>query len=337
MDIWTAILRPCYGRAKALIRGGADLTVVGPAGETPLTLASRSGPADMVRLFLKAEVDPDSDPGFPLNAACANGRLSSVKVLLKAGANVNRVHPSTGTPLMYAVLKHHPDIVSLLRRNGAEINATNAAGRSALHQAASLGLPLEIFFLALHGADLCATTPIPHELSHYSAPFTPLAHAAHRGHFGIVCHLVEMMEKQGVAKCDRGLALCTAAASGHMDIINLLLAHGWDKMEPPKGSSPLLFAIASPNMQPAIVELFLSRVADIQATLEPEEMTALHLTASWGDTGILRYLVRRGANVKARTKTKGKTPLHVASRNAYSSHGLKAVRALLNAGADITS
>lgn len=145
------------------------------------------------------------------------------------------------------------------------------------------------------------------------------------------------MEKKGVAECDRGLALCTAAASGHMDIINLLLEHGWEKMEPPKGSSPLLFAIASPNMQPAILELFLSRGADIQATLGPEEVTALHLTASWGDTGILRYLVRRGANVEARTKTKGKTPLQVASRNAYSPDGLKAVRALLNAGAGITS
>ncbi|KAK7221495.1 hypothetical protein V2G26_009498 [Clonostachys chloroleuca] len=108
-------------------------------------------------------------------------------------------------------------------------------------------------------------------------------------------------------------------------------------MEPPKGSSPLLFAIASPIMQPAIVELFLSRGADIQATLGPEEVTALHLTASWGDTGILRYLVRRGANLEARTKTKGKTPLHVASRNAYSSDGLQAVRALSNAGANIAS
>lgn len=154
MDIWTAILRPCYGRAKALIRVGADLTVVGPAGDTPLRLASRLGPADMVRLLLKAGAGPNSDPGFPLNAACANGRLSSVKALLKAGANVNRIHPLTSTPLMYAVLKQHSDIVSLLRRNGADINATNAGGRSALHQAASLDLPLEIFFLTLHGADL---------------------------------------------------------------------------------------------------------------------------------------------------------------------------------------
>ncbi|KAK7221494.1 hypothetical protein V2G26_009497 [Clonostachys chloroleuca] len=128
MDIWTAILRPCYGRAKALIRGGADLTVVGPAGDTSLRLALRLGPADMVRLLLKAGAGPNSDPGFPLNAACANGRLSSVKALLKAGANVNRIHPLTSTPLMYAVLKQHPDIVSLLRRNGADINATNAAG-----------------------------------------------------------------------------------------------------------------------------------------------------------------------------------------------------------------
>uniref|UniRef100_A0A8H7NMB7 Uncharacterized protein n=1 Tax=Bionectria ochroleuca TaxID=29856 RepID=A0A8H7NMB7_BIOOC len=144
------------------------------------------------------------------------------------------------------------------------------------------------------------------------------------------------MEKKGVAECDRGLALCTAAASGHMDIINLLLEHGWEKMEPPKGSSPLLFAIASPNMQPAILELFLSRGADIQNTWTGRG-DGIASYCLLGHTGILRYLVRRGANVEARTKTKGKTPLQVASRNAYSPDGLKAVRALLNAGAGITS
>ncbi|CAH0044811.1 unnamed protein product [Clonostachys solani] len=335
MDLWVAILTPCYGRVKALVRQGADLTEADPRGETPLTFASRLASPDMVKILLKAGADPDSDPSFPLNAALENGRLVSAKALLKAGANINRVDPSTGTPLMYAVLQNHMHIVMFLLRNGADINATNADGRSALHEAASAGLLIMVVFLTIHGADLCATAPIRHNPSHYSAPFTPLAHAAHYGHFGIVTYLVERMEAKGVTAGDRGLALCTAAGSGFVDIVNLLLEHGWDKMEPPRGSPPLLFAIAKKKR--ATVDILLPKGADIHATLGPEEKTALHLAAAWGETRLLRNFIRQGANVDARTKIKGKTPLHVASQNRYPVYGLKAARALLNAGADIAS
>lgn len=138
------------------------------------------------------------------------------------------------------------------------------------------------------------------------------------------------MEKKGVVEYARGLGLCAAAASGHMDIINLLLEHGWDQMEPPKGSSPLLFAIASPNMQPAIVELFLQRCWHTGNTWigRGDGIASYCLLGRYWDSQIFSppRSKRGGQN-----QDQGKTPLYVASRNAYSSDGLKAVRALLNA------
>ncbi|CAH0034679.1 unnamed protein product [Clonostachys rhizophaga] len=330
MNIWDSIRRDSQDRVRDLIKHGYDLTTVDKAGDTPLTLASRSGTEDMVRLLLEAGVDPDFGPCFPLSAACANGRLSSVKVLLEAGANVNRGHPLTGTPLINAAVKKYADIVMFLLRNGADVNATNSAWMTALHWAALLGLVNMAQCLVRHGADL-----IPSEYFQYPDRFTPLAHAAHHDHLEMVKYLIGKMEEQGVAGSDRGLALCAAAGSGHVEIINLLLEHGWHNMELPKGSSPLLYAIA--HAQPTIAELFLSRGADVQATFGREKKTALHFAALWGQVRLLRNLIRRGANFEARTKTEGETPLHVASKNRYPSYGLKLVRALLNAGADIAS
>ncbi|CAG9983228.1 unnamed protein product [Clonostachys byssicola] len=106
-------------------------------------------------------------------------------------------------------------------------------------------------------------------------------------------------------------------------------------MELPKGSSPLLHAIRQGHPT-TIAEFFLSRGADIHATLGKDKKTALHLAASRGNVGLLRNLIRRGANLEARTKNKGETPLLAAVRHT-SSDCWKAVRVLLNAGANIES
>ncbi|VUC33685.1 unnamed protein product [Clonostachys rosea] len=332
MDVLAAIFSNNYIRVRALIKQGADLTAVGIAGDTPLMLASRKGRDSIVKLLLEAGVNPDTDVGFPLSAACSNNQLEATKLLLEAGANINRAHPLTGTPLMYAALNNYRDLVLFLLQNGADINATNANGRTALHQAASMGLVAMASCLVQHGADLCATSTIPPPDGDFPARYTPLAHAAHRGRLRMVNYLVGKMKEQGVADHDQGLALCTAASGGHMEVINLLLEHGWDEMQLPKGSSPLLHAIS--GGQTFVAEFFLDNGADIQATFGTKKQTALHLAASKGDLKILRNLIRRGADLEARTKTKKETPLHAALKAPKC---LKAARVLLNAGANIAS
>src|SRR3954466_5476469 len=83
---------------------GADLSVRGGDGFTPLHLAAFFGGADAVRAILATGFDPDADAEntfrvHPIHSASAVGDHESVRALLEAGANPN-VHQQGGfTPL----------------------------------------------------------------------------------------------------------------------------------------------------------------------------------------------------------------------------------------------
>src|ERR1700710_2515900 len=73
---------------------GADLSVRGGDGFTPLHLAAFFGGAEAVRAILATGADPDADAEntfkvHPIHSASAVGDLASVRALLEAGANPN--------------------------------------------------------------------------------------------------------------------------------------------------------------------------------------------------------------------------------------------------------
>src|SRR3954468_19045581 len=81
---------------------GADLSVRGGDGFTPLHLAAFFGGADAVRAILATGADPDAAPDNtfkvrPLHSAAAVGDHASVRALLEAGANPN-VKQQAGSP-----------------------------------------------------------------------------------------------------------------------------------------------------------------------------------------------------------------------------------------------
>src|SRR3954470_3110830 len=73
---------------------GADLSVRGADGFTPLHLAAFFGGAEAVKAILAAGADPDADAENifkvrPIHSASAVGDHASVRALLEAGANPN--------------------------------------------------------------------------------------------------------------------------------------------------------------------------------------------------------------------------------------------------------
>ncbi len=76
----------------------------------------------------------------------------------------------------------------------------------------------------------------------------------------------------------------------------------------------------------------IDRGADLDAA-HGDGMTALHWAAQHGEVEIAALLLNGGADIEARTRLGGHTPLHVASRSARAG----AVTALLAAGADATA
>lgn len=109
----------------------------GAAGGDPTELlawAARGGATGTARLLLERGADPDDGA---LHAAAGQGRAELVRLLLDAGADVDRRDPETGrTPLHDAVAAEPggdaAEVVRLLLKAGADVNATTSDGASAL-------------------------------------------------------------------------------------------------------------------------------------------------------------------------------------------------------------
>ena len=98
-------------------------------------------------------------------------------------ADVNARHLEAGsTPLHYAVIKDHPEIVALLLARGADVQATYRSGATALHLAADRGYRDIAALLLAHGADVNAR-----DLSGAA----PLDEAAEKGYARRAALLVE--------------------------------------------------------------------------------------------------------------------------------------------------
>src|SRR4051794_25245482 len=110
------------GDVKAL--EGADLSVRGGDGFTPLHLAAFFGGADAVRAILATGADPDADNRntfevHPIHSPVAVGDHASVRAWLEAGADPNVVQRGGHTPLTAAIHHQDSEMEALLREFGA--------------------------------------------------------------------------------------------------------------------------------------------------------------------------------------------------------------------------
>jgi ankyrin repeat protein len=103
---------------------GADLSVRGGDGFTPLHLAAFFGGAEAVRAILATGADPDADAENtfkvrPIHSAVAVGDHASAQALLEAGADPNVEQQGGYTPLDAALHNEDAEMEALLRRHGA--------------------------------------------------------------------------------------------------------------------------------------------------------------------------------------------------------------------------
>ena len=103
---------------------GADLSVRGGDGFTPLHLAAFFGGAEAVRAILATGADPDADADNtfnvrPIHSAVAVGDHASARALLEAGADPNVEQQGGHTPLDAALHHQDSEMEELLRRHGA--------------------------------------------------------------------------------------------------------------------------------------------------------------------------------------------------------------------------
>jgi ankyrin repeat protein len=114
---------------------GADLSVRGGDGFTPLHLAAFFGGARAVEAILATGADPDADADNPfkvrpLHSACATGDRESAAALLAAGANPNLAQQAGYTPLHSAAHIDDPELTKLLLEHGADPRAAEDSGKT---------------------------------------------------------------------------------------------------------------------------------------------------------------------------------------------------------------
>jgi len=136
-----AIRRNSNAVLRVLIRAGANLDAVEHpkgGGGTPLMRAIRGRNMRAFRLLLKAGalINKRGFWEFPLHVAAREGSVAFTRACIAAGARIDARDRGGNTPLMIAALFGHADVVRLLLRVGANPRARDRVGQTACEIAA---------------------------------------------------------------------------------------------------------------------------------------------------------------------------------------------------------
>nr|XP_027209272.1 serine/threonine-protein phosphatase 6 regulatory ankyrin repeat subunit A-like [Penaeus vannamei] len=225
------------GRADEVLKlseKGEDLSALtGATKNTPLHYAAYEGHTDVVELLLHKQCDPNPSNATgdtPLHLSALTGKADVVERLsdcedidvnnssatsetllvyareeshmLDVLRNPETISPEGNTPLHYASLAGHTEVVKLLLMKKADVKRETPTHHTALHYAALRGDAVLVKVLILHGAD-------PNAKDERST--TPLHYAALCGHTSVVELLVEERADINI-RTDMGLSVLHKAS-----------------------------------------------------------------------------------------------------------------------------
>ncbi len=253
---------------------------------TPLQYALRSGNVELCRMLLDAGADVNRTGPFytPLNCAVMGGHIELVEILLDAGARVNELDWEE-SPLHIAVDLGGIELIEILLRSGADINSTNNYEETALHVAVSSN-NIEISNLLLSaGADVNACD-VDEE--------TALVRAVQTGSPELVSCILTASPR------DIGTALCTAANGYQMKTVQVLLDAGAyiDSTCPRQGTTALTMAIIGEQVE--LATYLLRKGADVNGwdrDFRFQPMTPLQAASARNMTKLAQNLLDAGADV----------------------------------------
>ena len=231
------------------------------------------------------------------------------------------------TPLMHSIRKNSLEYTEFFINKGAHLEAENLQGQTPLLLAAELGYARIIELLLYTGANL--------SFRDWKFRRSALIWAAHNGHLNAVKTIVQFgadpTEKSGAANLEDedSTTIHHAAQFGHVDIVDYLL-----EIDPTikvemlssrnrKMETPLIVASAYGK-----INVVGHLVGKYNASLEERSkynQTALLSAVEHNQIGVVRYLLRNNADIKAKCFGQ-RTALHLATEHNH----LKMVQLLIN-------
>lgn len=307
---------------KLLIDRGADVNAQTRTGPTPAWILPNSVPGFGHGIGIVRGGLPDRGSRFlipgamtPLLYAARDGRTETAKILLAAGAEIERTDANGITPLLMAITNNHVDTARFLIERGANVKAVDWYGRTPLWASVELrnmdvdsstfengvdrAPALELIKLLLDkGVDVNARTkevpPIRRQMLRVTGDLS-------------------WVDFTGQTPFLR------AALAADLDVMKLLLARGADPKIPAFAGTTALMAAAGVNW---VVDQ--TTDAGPAARLEAVKMlydlgfgvndvnsmgvTALMGAANRGSDDIIEFLVSKGAKLDARDN-EGRTAL----------------------------
>jgi ankyrin repeat protein len=263
----TAACRLKFNFFQMLLEAGASLSKVGAKALLCAVPQDRDDARKIVEWLLDNGVDPNAsdDKSTALTLAAADGRKSTVEILVNRGANINSQNHWGGdldgfTALMLAIHRDNPELVQFLFEKRANVNVRGANGKTALIVAASSSgadVSRTINILLDRGADVDAQdergcTALMEAASYYLMDRTDAVR-------------VLLERNASVSKRDRDgmTALHHAARLGpNAQIAVLLMDKGADvNVKDLRNRTPLMYA--SQSLKGEVVRLLLQRGASV--------------------------------------------------------------------------
>lgn len=323
-------------------------------------LASRNGLGDIQEILLRGVVDVDSrvHDQTALQAAAAEGHLKIVERLLVAKADVNARagYPSRHTALQLAAANGHLEVVERLLIAKADVNALPEPAYLHLGQISTRGFgetvdrllatKTNIYSLAKFGYTRLQVATIQGYLESAERLLATKDTLSRSGHTALretimQCHRyfleriiaanADVNTPRYPAKLFQPTPLQAAAAEGHLEIVETLLATTNDNMTLRGGHS--VTKLASVNSYLEMVERLLAKGAHIEAPLQGFSGTALQVAVNNGHLKIVERLIAANADVNAASRGYLGTALQAAASKGH----LEIVERLLAANADVNA
>ena len=281
-------------RAPLMAADAALLNARGPEGSSPFMYAVLYTDAPTIDALIAKGGNPKAHNDANATALIwAASDLAKTRVLLDHGADVNAMSDDARTALMIAATTQgHAPIVRLLLDRGANPNPTPqpASMSSPLIQAATAADPEMMRMLVSSGASIKASAATALSMS-----ITTRCQAC--------ADIVLASNDIGT----EGLTTVLFETAPMLDaaMAKTLLDRGADvNARDPFGRTPLMYAAVSDALPVDVVNLFISRGADVNAVDGHKQgadsgLTALDIAKRHGDTPVVQALTKAGAKSAA--------------------------------------